>query len=149
MPYFSQAQSHNIATYIPYIYLHHRSDQHHIIAAAADNNISDVRTIFDSLDWSEENYRMLEEIGQSTEQVHVCVSATNEVRIAILCILLATVYIANIAKYKMFKGQNFYSFHGFCLNRKCFPMNFKVFWYLWMLFCCKSESFSVNTHLVT
>ena len=61
--------------------MHHRSDQHHIIDAAADNNISDVRTIFDSLDWSEENYRMLEEIGQSAEQVHICLSNTDEVSV--------------------------------------------------------------------
>ena len=62
--------------------LDHRSDQHHIIEAAADNNISDVRAIFDSLDWTEENYRMFERIGQSAEQVHVCSSPTDEVSIA-------------------------------------------------------------------
>ena len=63
------------------VHLHHRSDQHHIIAAAADNNISDVRAIFDSLDWTEENYRMLERTGQSAEQVYVCVSVTDEVSV--------------------------------------------------------------------
>ena len=68
-----------VLTMLHEVHLHHRSDQHHIIEAAADNNISDVREIFDSLDWSEENYRMLERIGQSAEQVHVCLSATNEV----------------------------------------------------------------------
>ena len=67
--------------YTSQIYLHHRSNQHHIIDAAADNNISDVRVIFDSLDWSEENYRMFEEIGQSAEQVHACISITDEVSV--------------------------------------------------------------------
>ena len=39
----------------------HRPEQHFIIDAAADNNISDVHPIFDSLDWSEESYRNLKE----------------------------------------------------------------------------------------
>ena len=63
------------------VHLHNRPDQHHIIEAAANNNISDVRKLFDSLDWSEENYRMLERIGQSAEQVYVCLSATDEVSV--------------------------------------------------------------------
>ncbi|XP_065899415.1 putative DBH-like monooxygenase protein 2 [Dysidea avara] len=49
-------------------------EQYYAIAAAAVNNISSARPVFDSLDWSEENYRMLERIGQTSEQVNVCVS---------------------------------------------------------------------------
>ena len=49
--------------------------------AAADNNISDVRPIFDSLDWSEESYRKFERIGQTGEQLYVCLSVTDEVGI--------------------------------------------------------------------
>ena len=49
-----------------------RSDRQFAINAAADNNISDVRPIFDSLDWSEENYRMLERIGQTGKQWQIC-----------------------------------------------------------------------------
>ena len=59
----------------------HRPEQHFIIDAAADNNISDVRPIFDSLDWSEESYRNYEKIGQTGEQFHVCLSVTDEVGI--------------------------------------------------------------------
>ena len=59
----------------------HRAEKHFIIDAAADNNISDVRLIFDSLDWSELSYREFERIGQTREQFHVCSSATDEVGI--------------------------------------------------------------------
>ena len=59
----------------------HRPEQHFIIDAAANNNISHVRPIFDSLDWSEESYRKFERIGQTGEQFHVCSSATDEVGI--------------------------------------------------------------------
>ena len=63
------------------IHLLHRSDQHHIIEAAADDNISDVRSIFDSLDWSEESYRMFERVGHTAPQVHFCLSVTDEVSV--------------------------------------------------------------------
>ena len=61
----------------------HRPEKHFIIDAAADNNISDVRPIFDSLDWSEDSYRNYERIGQTGEQFHMCLSVTEEVGIVI------------------------------------------------------------------
>ena len=57
-----------------------RSDQHFVIEAAANDSVSDVRPVFDSLDWSEQNYRMFEHIGQTEEHVHICVLSTDEVR---------------------------------------------------------------------
>ena len=59
----------------------HRPEQHFIIDAAADNNVSDVRPIFNSLDWSEESYRKFERIGQTGAQMHFCLSVTDEVGI--------------------------------------------------------------------
>ncbi|XP_065897525.1 putative DBH-like monooxygenase protein 2 isoform X2 [Dysidea avara] len=58
-------------TYVP-------SDQHFVIEAAANDSVSDVRPVFDSLDWSEQNYRMFEHIGQTEEHVHICVLSTDE-----------------------------------------------------------------------
>ena len=40
-----------------------------------------MRPIFDSLDWSEESYRKFERIGQTGEQLYVCLSVTDEVGI--------------------------------------------------------------------
>ena len=54
----------------------YRSDQHFAINASAVNNISDARPIFDSLDWTEENYRMLERTAQTGQQQQICFSAT-------------------------------------------------------------------------
>ena len=56
-----------------------RSDQQFAINAAADNNISDVRPIFDSLDWTEESYTMLERIGQTGKQWQICSAPATEV----------------------------------------------------------------------
>ena len=53
-------------------HLLHRSDQQFAIDAAAARNISYVRQIFDSLDWTEESYRMLERIGQTGKQWQMC-----------------------------------------------------------------------------
>ena len=44
-----------------------------------DNNISDVRPIFDSLYWTEESYRMLEKIGQTGKQWQICSAPTTDV----------------------------------------------------------------------
>ena len=52
----------------------HRSDQQFAINAAAVNNISDARPIFDSLDWTEESYRMLERTAQTGKQRQICLS---------------------------------------------------------------------------
>ena len=60
-------------------HLLHRSNQQFAIKGAADNNISDVRPIFDSLDWSEESYKMLERIGQTGKQWQMCFAPTTEV----------------------------------------------------------------------
>ena len=65
----------------------HRPEQHFIIDAAAENNISDVRPIFDSLDWSEESYRNYERIGQTGNQMHMCLSVADEVGIVMYYIL--------------------------------------------------------------
>ena len=78
-----------LRTYIHGIHSLHirRSNEQFIIDAAAANNISAVRSIFDSLDWSEESYRMFEKVGQTGEQVHLCFSSTNKVSIyACACI---------------------------------------------------------------
>lgn len=56
-----------------------RSDKQFAIDAAAANNISDARIVFDSLEWSNESYRMFEKIGQTGEQVHACSSAVDKV----------------------------------------------------------------------
>ena len=58
-----------------YTYIN-RSDQQFAIGAAAANNISDARPVFDSLDWTEENYKMLERIGQTGRQQQICLSAS-------------------------------------------------------------------------
>jgi len=54
------------------VYLCYRSDQHFALYSAADDNISDARPVFDSLDWTEESYRMFETIGQTGEQYQIC-----------------------------------------------------------------------------
>jgi len=59
----------------------HRSDQHYAIEAAANNNISYARPVFDSLEWSEQSYRMFEQIGQTEDHIHVCVLTSDEVHI--------------------------------------------------------------------
>ena len=61
------------------ICLFHRPDQHFAINAAAANDISNARLVFDSLDWSEESSRMFETVGQTGEQFYVCHSSTNGV----------------------------------------------------------------------
>ena len=83
---FSQARSHicvciptNYNTVHMHVFTFNRPEQYYAIAAAAVNNISSARPVFDSLDWSEENYRMLERIGQTSEQVNVCVSGKGKV----------------------------------------------------------------------
>ena len=63
----------------------YRPDQHFAIAAAAADNISDVRHVFDSLDWSKQSYRMFEQIGQTEELIHVCSLNTEEVSYEQLC----------------------------------------------------------------
>ena len=54
----------------------YRSDRQFAISSAADNNISVVRPIFDSLNWTEESYRMLERVGQTGEQLLICSAPT-------------------------------------------------------------------------
>ena len=61
------------------VHVLHRSDQHFAINAAADNNITGTRPVFDSLDWSEDNYRMFEETGQTGKHIHICLSGTQQV----------------------------------------------------------------------
>ena len=56
--------------------LFYRSDQQFAINAAAVNNISDARPIFDSLDWTEESYRMLERTAQTGKQQQLCFSSS-------------------------------------------------------------------------
>jgi len=58
----------------------YRPDQHFALGAAAADNISDALPVFNSLDWSEESYRMFEKIGQTGDQVHICYSPMDEVR---------------------------------------------------------------------
>ena len=59
-------------------HLLNRSDQQFAIRAAASSNISYARPVFDSLDWTEESYRMFERIGQTGRQWQVCnAPATN------------------------------------------------------------------------
>ena len=58
------------------IYSLNRSDQQFAIGAAAANNFSAARPIFDSLDWTEESYREFERIGQTGEQWQTCISAS-------------------------------------------------------------------------
>jgi len=59
----------------------HSSDQHYAIEAAANNNISDARPVFDSLEWSEQSYRMFEQIGQTEDHFHFCGLTSDEVLI--------------------------------------------------------------------
>ena len=54
------------------VYLCYRSDQHFALSSAFDDNISDARPVFDSLDWTEESIRMFETIGQRGEQYQIC-----------------------------------------------------------------------------
>jgi len=63
----------------------YRTDQHYAIEAAANDNLTDARPVFDSLDWSEQSYRMFEHIGQTADHVHVCVLSTVEVCMHDLC----------------------------------------------------------------
>ena len=56
--------------------LFYRSDQQFAVNAAAANNISYARPVFDSLDWTEDNSREFERIGQTGQQTHICISAT-------------------------------------------------------------------------
>ena len=69
----------------------HRSDQQFAINAAAVDNINDARPIFDSLNWTEESYRMLERTAQTGIQQQICYSATG-------VSIFTTTYI-NIATY--------------------------------------------------
>ena len=64
------------------LFFTNRSDQHHVIETAADNNISEVRSVFDALDWSEQSYRMFERIGQTGNNVYICSSSIDEVNTA-------------------------------------------------------------------
>ena len=73
------------------VYCLHRPDQHFAIEAAAANNISDVRHVFDSLDWSEQSYRMFERIGQTEELIHVCSLNTEEVSYELPTLMLGIV----------------------------------------------------------
>ena len=70
-----------LSTYVYGIHSHlnYRPNEQFIIDAAAANNISAVRSIFDSLDWSEESYRMFEKVGQTGEQMYLCYSSTDKV----------------------------------------------------------------------
>jgi len=82
-------------------HLLHRSDQQFVINAAAANNISDVRPIFDSLDWTEESYRMLERIGQTGKQWQICSAPETDV-----CTILGYVYM-HIRMYNIFFACTF------------------------------------------
>ena len=53
-------------------HLLYRSDQQFAFNSAATNNISYARPIFDSLDWTEESYKMFERIGQTGKQLQIC-----------------------------------------------------------------------------
>jgi len=75
------------------IHLLYRPDQHFALEAAAYNNIMDARPVFDSLDWSEESYRMYEEIGRTGNQVYICYSPMDEVRILYIYVLIVFSYI--------------------------------------------------------
>jgi len=55
--------------------LFYRSHQQSVIDVAAANNINDARPVFDSLDWTEESYRMFERIGQTGQQFYLCASS--------------------------------------------------------------------------
>ena len=61
------------------IHLLRRSDQQHIIGVAATNNVSAVRSAFDSVNWSEESYRWFERIGLTADHVHYCFSSVDSV----------------------------------------------------------------------
>ena len=74
-------------------HLLYRSDQQFAINAAAVNNISDVRPIFDSLEWSEESYKMLERIGQTGKQWQICFAPTTEVITSFNKLLSLYIYI--------------------------------------------------------
>ena len=50
----------------------YRSDQQFAINAAAANNLSYARPVFDSLDWTEDSYRMFERVGQTGKQLQIC-----------------------------------------------------------------------------
>ena len=59
----------------------YRSDQQHIIDVAATNNVSAMRSVFDSLEWSEESYRWFERIGHTADHMQFCVSSAKRVRV--------------------------------------------------------------------
>ena len=68
----------------------YRSDQQFAISSAADNNISVVRPIFDSLNWTEESYRMLERIGQAGMQWQICFAPKADVSsLKFICMCIA------------------------------------------------------------
>jgi len=52
------------------IFIIYRSDQHHVIETAVDDNISEVCSVFDSLNWSDQSYHMFESMGQTGNNVH-------------------------------------------------------------------------------
>ena len=58
------------------LHLINRSDQQFAIGAAAADNYSVARPIFDSLDWTEESSREFERIGQTGLQQQLCVSTS-------------------------------------------------------------------------
>jgi len=60
----------------------YRPDQHFALEAAAGRNLSGASPVFNSLDWSEESYRMFERIGLTGDQVHICYSPMAEVRMS-------------------------------------------------------------------
>ena len=64
------------------LFITHRSDQWHVIETAADDNISEVHSVFDLLNWSEQSYRMFESIGQTGNNVYICSSSMDEVNTA-------------------------------------------------------------------
>ena len=62
------------------VYLcYYRSDQQFALSSAAEGNISNARPVFDSLDWTEESYRMFETIGQTGQQFQICSAPATEV----------------------------------------------------------------------
>ena len=61
--------------------LPHRPYQHYAIVAAATDRISEARLVFDSLNWTQNSYRMFERVGQAGDQVHICYSPTDKVKI--------------------------------------------------------------------
>ena len=58
------------------LHLINRSDQQFAIGLAAADNFSAARPIFDSINWTEENSREFERIGQTAEQEQMCISTS-------------------------------------------------------------------------